>query len=87
MGVLVLVLTLWQDANYTGPHDDVAAGMAGLAMTLGGGVFVLMTGMGVAFGAMASRRAPERRSADVALGLNVITLVGALLSVVVLVLL
>jgi hypothetical protein len=37
VGVLVLALTMWQDANYAGSRADAAAGLAGLAFMIGAG--------------------------------------------------
>jgi hypothetical protein len=54
--------------------------LAGLAFIIGIGLFVLSTSVGVALGYLATRRASGQRSADVALGLNVVTLLGVLLS-------
>lgn len=87
IGILVLVLTMWQDANYAGSRDDVAAGLAGLALLIGTAAFVMSTGAGIILGIMATRRSPEQRSASVALGFNVVTLIGVLLSGVILVVL
>ena len=87
MGVLALSQALWADANRTGVQDHVGAGLAGLGLVMGFGVFVLCTLIGVVLGAIASRRDPASRPADVALGLNVVSLVGVSLSAVLLVLL
>ena len=80
VGVVVLGLAIWADANRTGVHDDVGAGLAGLALLMGFGVFVLCTISGVVLGWIATRRDPASRPADVALGVNVVSLVGVSLS-------
>ena len=79
LGSLVLGLALWADSNAT-PTDDVGAGLAGLAVAIAFGIFLVCTATGVVLGAIASRRAPAERSADVALGLNVVTIVGVSIS-------
>jgi hypothetical protein len=82
VGSLVLALTLWYDASLSGPRGDVAAGLAGLGVAIGFGVFIVSTTIGLALGLSASRRAPAQRAASVALGLNVVTLFGVLLGTV-----
>jgi hypothetical protein len=79
IGSVVLALTIWKDATHSGSGGDVGAGFAGLAFLIGVGVFTLSTTIGAALGAAATRRGPTERSADVAFGLNVVTLVGVLL--------
>ena len=82
-----MLWTLWQDANYAGPRGDVAAGLAGLGFVIGFGVFVASTAIGAGLGFVATRRAPEARSATLALGVNIVSLLGVLLSAALLVLL
>ena len=84
VGAVVLALASWADANRTGVHDDVGAGLAGLALVMGFGVFVLCTTIGVLLGWVATRRDPASRPADVALGVNVVSLIGVSVSAVLL---
>lgn len=82
IGVTLLAATVWQDSRHSGLSGDVAAGMAGLAFMIGFTAFIASTSVGVILGMLATRHAPELRLADVALGLNVVTLAGVLLSAV-----
>lgn len=84
IGVAMLGFVFWQDAHHDpGAHGDVAAGLAGLALVFGVAVCVLATAMGAAFGTMAVRRAPQQRGPVIARGLNLVTMLGVMLSVIV----
>lgn len=80
LGVVVLAYTVWADNNRSGGSGDVAAGMAGIAFVFGAIFFVLFATAGIVLGVIATRRDPANRAADVALGLNVVTLGGMLIS-------
>jgi hypothetical protein len=80
VGATVLSTALWSDVSRPTPGDDVGAGLAGLVVAIAFAIFVVSTTIGLVLGLIATRRAPDARSADVALGLNVVTLFGVLLS-------
>jgi hypothetical protein len=62
---------------------DVAAGLQGMAVAAAFAIFLLSTFVGVALGNAAARRAPDERLPAVAQGLNIITLFGVLVSILV----
>jgi uncharacterized membrane protein YhaH (DUF805 family) len=81
-GAFVLAFAFWQDTKpAAGGHDDVGAGLAGLALLVLLGVFVIATAIGGVLGTLAVRRAPDRNLPLIAQGLNVVTLVGVIMSI------
>lgn len=76
--VYILVSDALRPSTRTG--GDVGAGLRGIAVLLGYGVLAVFTLLGIALAALASRRQPESRAADVAMGMNVITLGGVTLA-------
>jgi hypothetical protein len=83
-GAIVLGYVLWEDAQPSSNlGGDVAAGLQGMAVAAAFAIFLLSTFVGVALGNAAARRAPDERLPAVAQGLNIITLFGVLVSILV----
>ena len=84
-GTAILAFAFWQDAQKppVGARDDVGAGLAGLAFLVLVGLFVLATAIGAVLGTLAVRRAAGYSPALLAQGLNVVTLLGVILSMIV----
>jgi hypothetical protein len=81
-GSIAFAAVFWDDKPTGG--GDVGAGLQGLVVAIAFGIFVILTTIGVALGRAAARRAPDERLPAIALALNIITLFGVLLSILVL---